>query len=180
MIAARVREVHRRMLEDVATRENPWPPEAPGRMGKLVCREPRAADLLGFQPGAEDGFLWPYELQRVSLDGVSSRLILDDATPDRRTYHYGGGYFFFRGVQDLDFTGGVILAGAGTEEDSTSYGHDLSPDEVARQPVNRASAQIGAGLTFDGGDDRLLLVSSDTTQLVMAKSATPGAGPWYP
>lgn len=85
---------------------------------RVAARFLRAqVQALGFHPGGGDDFLWEYDLEVVSLDGLASRIVVRDPAGEEQVLKYGRDYFFFRDVDRVDFSGDTRFAGtAGADE----------------------------------------------------------------
>jgi hypothetical protein len=76
-------------------------------------------------------------------------------------------------VFHMDYGGG-----AGTQLDSTSYGHHIAPPGSDR-PTNLASGRIGAALAFAGGFDRLEQIAADGTGSALDVTTELSLSGWF-
>ncbi|MDP6539435.1 MAG: M28 family peptidase [Planctomycetota bacterium] len=73
---------------------------------------------LGIEPGAEDGYFHRYPLMRLGLDAERTRLV--GSAPEAAVELSPGSDYWFRSNylrEDVDTGGGVVFAGAGSEEE---------------------------------------------------------------
>jgi hypothetical protein len=92
--------------------------DTPSEGLRIAARYLRARlERLGWQPGAPDGYLWEYELQRQSIDmeHTAARLVTDGAVA---TLAFGEDWMFSgRNLRNQDRSGPLVFCGAGSEDE---------------------------------------------------------------